>query len=80
MIYTILIGFVAGFAAGKIMKGRGFGCVTNVLLGLAGALLGRFVFSKSGIEIGYGILPAIVTAMIGAILILAIVNLVKGDS
>lgn len=75
---SILAGLIAGFAAGKIMKGRGFGFLVNVLLGFAGALIGRFLFQKMGIGLSAGFVPAVVTAMFGAIVLLAVANLLSG--
>ncbi len=79
IVAIILSGLIAGFAAGKIMKGRGFGFIVNVLLGWAGAVIGNFLFSKMGIWVEGGFIPHVVTAMFGAIVLLAVVNLVSGN-
>ncbi len=75
---TLITGLVAGFAAAKIMKGKGFGLVVNIILGLAGAWLSRYIFAHANFSMGYGFWPQVLQAMIGAILILAVVNLLTG--
>jgi uncharacterized membrane protein YeaQ/YmgE (transglycosylase-associated protein family) len=70
----ILIGLIAGWLAGKIARGRGFGCLANVLLGLIGALLGGWIFSKLEI-FGGGWLYSLAAATIGAVLLVSIARL-----
>ena len=70
----ILIGLIAGWLAGKIARGRGFGCLANVLLGLIGALLGGWIFSKLQI-FGGGWLYSLAAAPIGAVLLVLIARL-----
>ena len=67
---------VAGWLAGKFMKGSGFGLVGNIVVGIVGALIGGFVFSLLGITAG-GFLGSIVMATIGAVLLLYVVKLMK---
>ena len=73
----ILIGLIAGWLAGKIARGRGFGCLANVLLGLIGALLGGWIFTKLGI-FGGGWLYSLAAATIGAVLLVLIARLFAG--
>lgn len=75
IIITILIGALAGFLAGKIMKGAGFGFWINLLVGIAGGFIGGNVLSWFGIEWG-GFIGQIVTAVIGAVLLLWVVSLI----
>jgi uncharacterized membrane protein YeaQ/YmgE (transglycosylase-associated protein family) len=70
----ILIGLIAGWLAGKIARGRGFGRVANVLLGLIGALLGGWIFTKLGI-FGGGWVYSLAAATIGAVLLVLIARL-----
>ncbi|HYB61589.1 MAG TPA: GlsB/YeaQ/YmgE family stress response membrane protein [Methylomirabilota bacterium] len=70
----ILIGLIAGWLAGKIARGRGFGCLANVLLGLIGALLGGWIFTKLGF-FGGGWLYSLAAATIGAVLLVSIARL-----
>ena len=77
LIGWILIGLVAGWLAGKVTRGAGFGCLANVLLGLIGALLGGWVFSKLGI-FGGGFLFSLAAATVGAVLLVAVARLFAG--
>jgi len=70
----IIVGGLAGWLAGTIMQGRGFGCLGNVIVGLVGAVIGGYVLGKLDIRIGGGILDPILTSFIGAVLFLAVVN------
>ena len=76
IILSLVIGCLAGFCAGKLMKGGGFGLIMNLVLGLFGGALGGWLFSMLGIEWG-GLLGQLVTAIIGAVAILWIASLIK---
>jgi uncharacterized membrane protein YeaQ/YmgE (transglycosylase-associated protein family) len=67
---------VAGWLAGTLMKGKGFGLLVNIIIGIIGAVLGGFVFSFLGIAIG-GLIGSIITATAGAALLLFIVGVIK---
>lgn len=73
-IWSIIIGIVAGYLAGKIMRGGGFGVIVNLILGIIGGVLGCWVFSLLGISAG-GILGSLITSTVGAILLLWIGSL-----
>lgn len=70
----IIIGGIAGWLAGKLMKGGGFGVVVNVLLGIVGSVVGGWLFGLAGITAG-GIAGSLASATVGAIVLLAIVGL-----
>ncbi|MDX1540570.1 MAG: GlsB/YeaQ/YmgE family stress response membrane protein [Geminicoccaceae bacterium] len=76
LILLLVTGAIAGWAAGRIMRGRGFGLVVNVLLGIAGGLLGGQLAAWAGIT-GDGWMVDVVTAMTGAVLLLAVVDLIR---
>lgn len=76
LIGSIIIGCLAGFCAGKLMKGGGFGFLMNLLLGLLGGALGGWIFGLLGIQWG-GILGQLGTATVGAVLILYVANQLK---
>ncbi|MGD2119457.1 MAG: GlsB/YeaQ/YmgE family stress response membrane protein [Chromatiales bacterium] len=76
LIAYLLIGAIAGWLAGKILKGRGFGLLGNMVVGIVGAVIGGFVFSVLGIAAG-GWLGSIVTATVGAVLLLYLIGLIK---
>lgn len=76
LILILLIGAAAGWLAGNIMKGRGFGAVGNIVVGIVGAFLGGYLFSLVGIKAA-GIIGSLITATVGALVLLWVVNLIK---
>ena len=66
LIGSIIIGILAGFAAGKIMKGGGFGCLVNLILGIVGGFVGGLLFEAVGIHTT-GIIGQLITAVVGAV-------------
>ena len=79
LIGWLLIGLIAGWLAGKISRGHGFGCVTDVVLGLVGAVLGGWLFSKLGI-FGGGFIYSLAAATVGAVLLVVVARLFAGSS
>ena len=77
LLYIILVGLVAGWATGKIMKGSGYGAITDILLGIAGAIIGSHLLGLLGIYSSGGIIPNILVAIVGAIVLVLIVRLIK---
>lgn len=77
MIYAILIGALAGWLAGKLMKGGGFGILINILLGIVGAFVGNWLFGTLGISIMDGIVGDLITGVIGAVIVLFVIGLFK---
>jgi len=77
LIGWLLVGLIAGWLAGKVSRGRGFGCIANVILGLVGAVLGGWIFTKLGI-FGGGVLYSIAAATLGAVVLVAIARLFAG--
>ena len=73
LLWQILIGILAGFLAGKIMRGRGYGLIIDLLLGIVGSMLGGWVFRLLGLSAS-GIVGELVVATIGAILLIVIVR------
>ncbi len=76
IIWFLVIGIAAGWIAGKIMKGRGFGLVGNLVIGVIGALVGGFLFDVIGLE-AYGLLASLVMATTGAVVLLFLLGFVK---
>lgn len=74
----IFIGLLAGWLAGHLTRGRGFGCVVNVILGLIGAVLGGWLFTKLGVVV-MGFWGSLAAATIGAILLVAIARIFSGS-
>ena len=75
IIITLVIGAVAGWLAGQLVKGSGFGLVGDIVVGIIGALVAGWLFPTLGISLGGGIIGAIIAAAIGAIIVLVIVRL-----
>ena len=76
IIIFLLIGAVAGWLAGLIMKGGGFGLVGDIVVGVIGSFIGGWLFSLLGIAAG-GLIGAIIAAVVGAIILIAILRLIK---
>ncbi len=77
LIAWIFIGLIAGWLAGKVSRGHGFGCVANILIGLVGAVLGGWIFLKLGI-LGGGMIYSIAAATLGAVILVTIARLFSG--
>jgi len=76
-VWFILIGLIAGWLAGKLMKGGGFGLVGDIVVGILGALVGGFLFGTLGVSTGGGLLGAIAAATVGAVVLIFVVRLIK---
>jgi uncharacterized membrane protein YeaQ/YmgE (transglycosylase-associated protein family) len=76
LIWQICIGILAGFLAGKIMRGRGFGLLLDLLIGIVGSILGGAVFGLLGLY-SSGIIGSLITATFGAVLLLYIVRHIR---
>jgi uncharacterized membrane protein YeaQ/YmgE (transglycosylase-associated protein family) len=79
MIYTIIIGALAGWLAGKIMKGGGYGVFKNILLGILGGFVGGWLFEKLNIHLFGGILGDISQGLIGALVVLVVFGWFKKE-
>lgn len=77
LIIWLIIGAVAGWLAGQIMTGGGFGLVGNIIVGIVGALVGGWLLPRLGIYIGGGVIAAIINAAIGAVIVLFVISLIK---
>ena len=73
----LLIGLVAGWLAGKIARGRGFGCIADIVLGLIGSFIGGWVFVKLGI-FGGGFWYSLAAATLGAVILVCVAHLFSG--
>lgn len=76
-VWFIIVGLVAGWLAGKIMKGGGYGVVGDIVVGIVGALIGGWLFSTMGVSAGGGLVGAIIVALIGAIILIFLLRLIK---
>lgn len=77
LLIFVLIGAIAGWLAGQIMKGFGFGIIGNIIVGVVGAFIAGIVLPAVGVSIGSGIIGSIIHATIGAILLLFVIGIIK---
>jgi uncharacterized membrane protein YeaQ/YmgE (transglycosylase-associated protein family) len=77
LIGTLIFGMLAGWLTGVITRGRGYGCIVDILLGLIGAFIGRWIFFKLGI-VAFGFIGNLAAAVVGAVVLVAIVRLIVG--
>jgi uncharacterized membrane protein YeaQ/YmgE (transglycosylase-associated protein family) len=76
-IWFILIGLVAGWLAGQLVKGGGFGVIGDIVVGVLGALVGGVLFRSLGVSAGGGLLGSVIVATIGAVILIFILRLIK---
>lgn len=76
LLMFLIIGALAGWIAGSVIKGKGFGLPGNIVIGIIGAFVGGFIFNLLGISAG-GLIGSLVTATVGAIALLYVVKLLK---
>jgi uncharacterized membrane protein YeaQ/YmgE (transglycosylase-associated protein family) len=77
LIIFLIVGAIAGWLAGQIMRGGGFGLVGDIIIGIIGAFLAGMLFPRLGLHIGSGLLGAIISATIGACILLFLVRLLR---
>ena len=74
----LLVGLIAGWLGGQVVQGTGFGLVGDLVIGVVGALIASLLFPRLGIRLGSGILAAIVSATLGAVILLLLARLLRG--
>jgi len=77
LLYWVVVGLIAGWLAGVVMKGGGYGIVVDIVLGMIGAIVGGWIFSSLGIGAGGGLVGGIIVAFIGAVVLVAITRALK---
>jgi uncharacterized membrane protein YeaQ/YmgE (transglycosylase-associated protein family) len=77
LIIMLLIGLIAGWLAGKLVEGSGFGLVGDVVVGVVGAVIAGLLFPALGLTLGGGIIASIIWATLGAVLLLFVIRLIK---
>ncbi|MBB5048218.1 putative membrane protein YeaQ/YmgE (transglycosylase-associated protein family) [Rhodopseudomonas rhenobacensis] len=78
LLVIVFVGIVAGWLAGLIVRGTGFGLIGDLIIGVGGALLASLLFPRLGLHLGSGLVSAIIYSAIGAVLLLLIVRLIRG--
>jgi len=77
LVWVLVVGAIAGWLAGRIMRGGGFGLVGNIVVGILGAVIGSWLLRTLGVSPGGGLAGTIATAVIGALVLLSVVGLIK---
>ena len=78
IVIILIVGIIAGWLAGKIVRGTGFGLIGDLLVGIAGAFVAAWLFPRFGIHIGTGIVADVIYSALGAIILLLVVGLIRG--
>ena len=76
-IWFLIVGLIAGWLAGQVMKGGGYGVIGDMIVGVIGALLGGWLFGQLGISAGGGLIGAIIVAFIGAVILIFLLRVIK---
>jgi len=76
LLWTLIIGAVAGFLAGQLVKGRGFGLIVDIIVGIVGAFIGGWIFNALGL-FTTGLVGLLIRAVVGAVILLFIIKLIK---
>ena len=77
ILVTLFVGLVAGWLAGKVVRGAGFGIIGDIIIGIIGAFIAGWLFPRLGFHLGVGIVEEILFSAIGAIVLLLIVRLIR---
>src|SRR6202043_1243756 len=78
ILVILFVGLIAGWLAGKVVRGTGFGIIGDIIVGIAGALVASLLFPRLGIHLGTGLVSEIIYSAIGAVVLLLIVRLLRG--
>jgi uncharacterized membrane protein YeaQ/YmgE (transglycosylase-associated protein family) len=78
LLVILFVGVIAGWLAGRVMEGGGFGLIGDLVVGLVGAFIGNWLLPRLGIHLGVGVVAAIVNAFIGAVVLLLILRVLNG--
>ncbi len=77
LIVLLIVGAIAGWLAGQIVRGYGFGLVGNIVVGIIGAVIAGWLFPRLGVPLGGGWIGSIISAVIGAVILLFVIGLIK---
>ena len=77
LVYIIIVGLIAGWATGKLMKGSGYGVPLDIVLGILGAIIGGWVLRMLGIYTTGTLIPSILVAILGAVILVLLARLIK---
>jgi uncharacterized membrane protein YeaQ/YmgE (transglycosylase-associated protein family) len=77
IIAWLIIGAIAGWLAGKIVEGSGFGLIVDIIVGVVGAVIGGWLAGLLGLNIGGGLIGSLIVAIVGAVILLFVIRLIK---
>lgn len=77
LLSILLVGLVAGWLAGRLVRGGGFGVVGDIVVGVVGAFVGNFLLGGLGMHMGHGLLGRIVVATLGAVVFIVVLRVIK---
>jgi uncharacterized membrane protein YeaQ/YmgE (transglycosylase-associated protein family) len=77
IIAWLVIGGIAGWLAGLLVKGSGFGLIANILIGIVGAVIGGWLTTVVGVGVGYGFVSTLAVSVVGAVVLLLAINLLR---
>ena len=77
LLWVVLVGLIAGWATGKIMKGSGYGPLMDIALGIVGGVIGGWIMNLLGFYTSGGLIPSILVAILGAVVLVALVRMLK---
>jgi uncharacterized membrane protein YeaQ/YmgE (transglycosylase-associated protein family) len=77
MIYSIIVGLIAGWLAGQVMKGGGYGVLMDIVLGLLGGIIGGWVFGALGIWPAAGIIGSVIVSFVGAVILVGLTRMLR---
>lgn len=78
LLITLFVGVVAGWLAGLVVRGAGFGLIGDLIIGILGAFIGAWMLPRLGVHLGVGLVAAIANATIGAVVLLLVIRLLRG--
>jgi uncharacterized membrane protein YeaQ/YmgE (transglycosylase-associated protein family) len=77
MLYAVIVGLIAGWATGKLMKGSGYGVLVDIILGIVGGIIGNWILELLGFATRGGLVANILVAILGAVILVIIVRALK---
>jgi uncharacterized membrane protein YeaQ/YmgE (transglycosylase-associated protein family) len=80
LLIILIVGVIAGWLAGQLVRGAGFGLIGDLVVGIIGAFIGSWLLPKLGIHLGVGVVSTIINATIGAVVLLLLIRLVRGGT
>jgi len=77
ILIILALGAVVGWLAGLVVRGGGFGLIVNIIVGILGAFVGKYIFAELGVTVGSGLTATLVSATVGAVILVVIISLLR---